>query len=733
MSLPSSKPVQPGELLASAVDLRTAVSEPIVAGTPFSHYWRQIAPYRWIIIAFVVAVTAGATLYTLTLTKLYDAAAILRIDNAATPSVTGDGAQNPTSNDPQLIVSTAQQVLTTPAVVNAMIAAQHLGQDAEFAPPKTMQSSAWQERLELNVARNILVTRPPGTLLLEVHFRSADPAVSAAVANGLAQAFLEHEYKTRYEALTQASQYMTAQLASLQAQSEKSQEDLVNYESQASVLDPDDKTNVMQARLNQISTDYTKAQTARIASEAEYQLVRAGDRNALMLTPAGDNLRPLYQTLTTDQRSLAHLATLYGPKHPLLIAQQKLVDHDQAALLTAEARVEAQITSQYRAALSQEALLAGLLDQQRTAMDAFNRKAITYRALKASADSLSKLYFDLQQRIQEDNVAAGFRSEGLRITSPALPSYEPVYPRTVLVAVLSLLFSTTIAIGAAFLWSTLDQSIVSAAQLEQLFALPVLASLPAGAGSDIESTPHEIEPPGQEGAELETEKRLLRQRSAFREAVLGLHSVLALSPRPVQAIAVTSAVPAEGKSTVSSNLALAFALLGRRTVLVDADMRKPSIHRRFGVANRLGLSSVLRGQLELDAALIESGHAGLTLLPAGPTSAMPAELLQRGFLAIAEELRARFDMIVVDCTPTLGFSDALSIGNAVDGLLVVVKAGSTPRQYLGAALRAFRGAHAEVIGIVLNQVSEKADYGYYRYYSYYSKSEDEHEEAPVLQ
>ena len=689
-------------------------------------YWNQLKRHLWLVLAVVITVTMATALYTLTLTKLYDAAAVLRIDSASAPNVGSESAQPTNTNDPQLLVTTAQQVVTTPAVVNQAIAALHLERNPEFVPRRSQSPAQAQQALEQNVARNILVTHPPGTLLLEVHFRSFDPAISAQVANGLAQAFLEHEYRTRFQALTQSSEYMSEQLAQLRAESEKSQEDLVNYESTADVLDPDDKTNVMQARLGQINADYTKAQTERMRVEAEYRLVQGGDSNALMAVPGnGQQLLPLRTTLSNDSRELAHMAALYGPSHPLLRRQQQLVQYDQQALQRALAQAGAELQSQYVAAVEQEKMLGASLQNQRAAMDAFNRKAIAYRALKSRADSFAKLFYDLQQRIQEDNISAGFRSEGLRITSPALPNFSPVYPDVPLVAVLAFILSGLVAVGGVLLVSNLDQTISTPTQGEQLFHLPVLAALPAvnpRAGGLLALRPaalQRFEP--EPGRLTATSTPRANLRSPFHEAILSLHSILALSPEAVQAIGVTSALPGEGKSTVSANLAAAFALAGHRTVLVDADMRKPNVHRQFGCPNRFGLSTILRDKLPPDQFLIACDIANLSIIPAGPSIATPVELLQRNFSGLIEELRGRFDRIIVDCTPALGFADALAVASSLDALAIVVKAGDTPRQLVAAVLRYFRDTRAALLGIVLNRVSEKMEsqYGYARYYSHY--------------
>jgi capsular exopolysaccharide synthesis family protein len=218
------------------------------------------------------------------------------------------------------------------------------------------------------------------------------------------------------------------------------------------------------------------------------------------------------------------------------------------------------------------------------------------------------------------------------------------------------------------------------------------------------------------------ETGLLRQRSPFRESILSLHTSLLLSGGDrMRVLAVSSSLPGEGKSTVSSNLATAFAGLGGPTVLVDADMRRPNIHRLFHVSNRLGLSTVLRGQATLAEALADSGIKNLTLLPSGPVSATPSELLHLGLGEVIEQLRQRFEYVLVDCPPVLGFADSFAVAGAADALVLVVLAGQTERQHVSAAVRQLHGVRANVLAVVLNQVNESLDSAYSYYGAYYAK------------
>lgn len=702
------------------------------AGVPFSYYWSVLRRYRNRILAFVLLVSAAATLVALALPKQYAATATLRIDPAGNHTV-GDENSNSSSNvsvSALALITTEANEVSSSAVVLQTINDLQLYKNTEFAPVKAAGrggalSAAGMNEVLRHVTRAISVSQPLETYLLQVSFRSRDPQLSADTANDLLHSLIQHDYETRVQALTGSSKSMRSQLTDLQAKMESSQEALVEYESSHDVLNPDSSDNIIQARLSQVNRDLGQAQTQRMALQADYEVVKQGNLDALVASDRGRYLLPLQQQLLDDQRTLSRMAQTYGPNYPVYRQQEAVVRNDQQVLLAQEKHIGVQIASEYAMGLAREKLLQGELNLQKKRMDAFNLKAIRYNSLKAASDAYTKLYYELQQSIQDSTVAANVHAESLRVISPARPIQRPVYPRPLLVAGLSLLFSSLLGIAAALGFEILDRSLSTPEQVEQLFALHVLSALPLVAGRDLV----QLTPLGY-GAKLlghgqleEAERRGDGDAgiaSPFSESVLGLHSALMLMrERDLRVLAVTSSVPGEGKTTVACNLAAAFAGLSGRTVLIDADMRKPGVHRQFQVSNRRGLSALLRGQCRLDQVLVEApGVPNLTLLPGGSMPSSPAQLLHLGLEDLLEQLRARFEYIIIDCPPVLGFADALTPANLADGCVLVVRAGGTERQLVTGALRQLRSARTEILGIVLNSVSQRPG-TYYSYYSHY--------------
>ncbi len=704
--------------------------EPERVGREFTldYYLFLVKRQRWRILTFVVVFTAVVTMVALALPKKYRATVLVRVDPLSAPVVGQTTQANTGQMNSTTLVTTESNIVTSPAVVMEAIRNLNLGQTQEFAPKPgaTLAEPTRTDRLLAAVTKAISVSQPIGTVLMGISFTTRDPQLSADGANGIANAFVDQEFKTRAKALEDSSRYMSQQLDAMRAQMERDQMALVNYERTHDLVDPDAKTNIYQARLAQINADFTKIQAQRMAIEADDEIVQSGDLDALLTSQRGAALLPLQERLLSDQRQLNKMAANYGPREPLYRQEAQIVQHDQAVLRDQELHVGTQVQDQYRAAVAEERLLYGALTREKAAMNAFNLRAIKYRALKAAADGSQNLYYGLEQRIQDADVAAGLRSEDLRIISPARVPYKPASPRPLLDGALAFILSSLLGIGAAIAMGLMDKTLASPDQVEMRLGLPAIASLPLVSLKDhpealkVSQYAAKLLPePGGEAADsgAASGAAALRQRSSFREAILSLHTAVQFSgAERIAVLAVTSSLPGEGKSTTAAHLAGAFAALGARTVLVDADLRKPNIHRIFNAPNRRGLSSVLRGQCGLDEALVPAFN-NLTVLPSGPIAAAPSELLHLGLPEVIDQLRARFEMVLIDCPPVLGFSDTSSIAHLAEGVLVVVKAGATEQQQVAAALRQLKAAHANLLGIVLNRVSEQTD----AYYSYQSK------------
>lgn len=698
-------PVQPDEGGPHALELPPSFERengPGQARSTLQYYLRLIERDRWRILTFALVVTTAVSLGVFALPKQYQGDAAVRVDPVGV-QVAGQSSQSLDRSDSELLLETERNVVTSPAILVNVIRALHLDQDPEFKVPANGDANTKMDSLVRQVSKKLSVDAPVGTLLLNIHFRSHSPALAASVTNSVVTNFIDQEYASRADALRESTKYMTAQLGDMRASMERDQQALVDYQSANNVLDPQDKQNIYASRLSQVNLDYTAAQATRMQIQSDYEAAASGEVDALIAAggPNQSALQLMRQRLRDDTRQLAKLATVYGNRHPLYQEQQQVVQQDTAAMNLAAAQVTAQLQAKLRAAVIRERLLGTDLQQEKSAMDAFNQRAIRYSMLKAAADSSSRLYYDLLQQIQNNNVAAGLKTETLRVVSLARVPDRAVFPNIPLAIGLALILSTLLGIWGSIAAAMLDHSVSRPDQVEQLFGLQVLGSLPQRAvglvRTDTGATPSVRTTP-------------------FDEAILTLRSALLFHiAAEGSVVAVTSALPGEGKSTVAASLARSLAAAGRSVVLVDCDLRKPSVHRTMQVENRHGLGGVLSGSLELEEALAAPAGEVVKVLPAGHERVGP-ELLHGKIGSVVEKLRQQFDYVILDCPPTLGFSDVGAVGRYADGIIVVVHAGKTARNFLQAALRQLRSMRGNILGVVLNRVSSNLD----DYYSYYS-------------
>lgn len=697
-----------------------------------TYYLHLIRRYKLRIGAFVVVMMAAMALFTLTRQKLYQAVAVVRIDNqSGRLSLQGLSADNAINSE--LTIATDQAVIQSPEVIERVIDKLDLASNPYFAGKaqanKTSSAGAKSTVNRNAVVKNVLdgltVIRPAGTLLLDIEYRSPSPRLSADVANAIAESFIQYEYDSRSHAITESSKSLSEQLDQLRAKMEQSQQALVEYETANNVVDPSDRTNIMVARLSQLNEALSKAEADRIQLEAERSVADSSNLDSLAITSVGQSLLPLQQVLRQDQQQLAQLAQVYGPRHPFYIQQAEKIKTDEQLLNKEANHIKSQISAEYHSAELREQLVQQALTRQKAELDHYNLRAIRYGLLKAEADSDAKLYYDLLQKMKDSDVAAGFHGEDLRIVTHATPDPKVVSPRPVFDEMMMFMLALAFGVGCAFIAGMLDRTISGVEQIESGMGARVLGILPlapsnGNANLEIMEFAKQATATGTDPAS--SQMLDLRNRSQFHEAIMSLHSALSFSigGSSDMVLSLTSSVPAEGKSTTVAHLGVAYASLRKRTLIIDADMRKPRIHRIFHVANRIGLSTVLTRQANLASALKPiPGIPFLSILPAGPVTGAPAELLRLNLGEIVEQLRADFDVILIDCPPLLGFADALAVSNVADATVLVVYAGKTMKQYVMQSLRQLRGNGLNCLGVILNGVSSKLDSSYSYYNSYY--------------
>jgi capsular exopolysaccharide synthesis family protein len=367
---------------------------------------------------------------------------------------------------------------------------------------------------------------------------------------------------------------------------------------------------------------------------------------------------------------------------------------------------------EYAESQSHERMMRDAVADAKADFDSVNARSFDYQALKREAEGDRTLYEQLVRRIKEAGINAGFQSNAVRIADPARPPLKPVYPNTLLNVLLALLFASLAAVGAAIASDMLDKTVRDPEQVARTLHTEVIGSLPL-----LKQRPAAALRALVDSAAPDAEADF----SGFNESVRTLRNSILLAnfERRYRSLMVTSAAPGEGKTITAANLAAVHAGQGKRTLLIDGDLRRPSIHRNFNVPSVVGLFNVLMGEIPWrDALLTVEEIPNLSILPAGPPTRRASDLIGRSLSELIEEASGEFDLVVLDAPPLLGFAEPLQMATAVDGVVVVARAGQTTRKAVGSVLTLLARLRVKVVGVVLNEVHKELSDSYY-YYGHY--------------
>jgi succinoglycan biosynthesis transport protein ExoP len=515
---------------------------------------------------------------------------------------------------------------------------------------------------------------------------------------------------------------------------ETSQEKLVRYQKEHEIFGVDDKQNIITEKLDELNKEMTMAEFDRMQKEAVYRQTQSNDPVAVSAAIVADTTgggtgaaSALLDKLREQQAGLriqvADLSTQFGPSYPKIAQlnnQLKEIDHQ---LQSETNKAVDHLNGRYQAALQRENMLRTSFEKQKQAANKLNESAIEYSILKRDVDSNRTLYEGLLEKLKEAGVTAGLRSNNFRIINaarvPTSPS-EPNIPRNLSFALVLGIIS---AVGLAFLLENMDNTVRTPEQAQAISGLPSLGMIPLGSKSTNRGATGKRLALTASKEVVETVTQV-RPQSQMAESYRALRTSLLLSNlgAPPKVIMVTSARPQEGKTTTSINTAIVLAQKGVRVLLVDADLRRPSIHKTLGMGPRSGLSNVLTGSATLQQTITTSPILpNLFVMPAGTPPPNPAELLASSNMRdLIVELRGLYDHIVIDTPPTLSVTDAVVLSPRADATILVIRSGQTTKPALRRARDILTQVNAHVAGVLLNAVDLTSP-DYYYYYEYQGK------------
>ncbi len=677
-------------------------------------YLAVLQKRKWTLIATVVVAITLAALISLRMTRLYEAVGRIAIFRESPPPL-GSKDVDVSSDDLDYSVALDTQVNIIHSDSLALETARRLGLDKKLRggrPAGVSLSPREQEELIQRILAPLKVSVVPNTRLVELRYTDPDPKFAADVVNTVAQTYIEDNFKGKYDAAMQTTEWLSKQLADMEVKVETAQEKLVRYQRDNGIIGLDEKQNIITAKLDELNRELTGAEADRMQKEANYRAAEAGgDAPLNESSPVLDKLR---NQLTDLKTQYADGSVRFGPAYPKMQELERQIAQVQAAIDQENRRNLERLRLAYQAALEREKLLQGALEAQKGDANRLNEKAIEYGLLKRDAETSRQLYEGLLERLKEAGISAGLKSNNLRVVDAArVPLYpsKPDVPRNLEFATL---FGLVGGVALVFLMEALDTSIRTPDQIQALCGLPVLATIPIHL--KLNAGRSRLLGPGSREAQAIELAVFSNPRSQVSEAYRALRTSLLLSlpGAPPKVLVVTSALPQEGKTTTAVNTALTLAQQGSRVLLVDADLRRPSVHRVMGVANGTGLSAVLTGAEASESVTLQSQQvASLYVLPAGNPPRQPAELLG-SIGACIEQWRKQYDHIVIDTPPVLSVTDAVLVAACADTVVLVTRAGSTTKAALRRTADLLQRVNTAIAGVVLNGINiNSADYYYY--------------------
>jgi polysaccharide biosynthesis transport protein len=564
----------------------------------------------------------------------------------------------------------------------------------------------------------------PNTRIVEIHYRSNDPKLGTDIVNQLVETYSDAELQTKFERTEHVSQWLQNRMDDLRQEASDTQRRLVDYQREHNIVGTDEN-NLTTQTMQDLSGELDNAEADRIMKEARMREFDSlsPDMMALM----GDNpaLTALRSQLTDLQTQRAQLATKFGPKHPQMQQLDQQINKVQSQIDNEVELARRQVTDEYKGAVGLEDELRKRLEAQEDAAYRLNENVAQYAILRHQAELTRDLYDTLQMRLKEASISAGMSAANITVVDRATVPFIPIAPQKSKALVYGLFGGLFVGCVLAFVIESIDDRLRTSEEVESASMLPSLAAIPNMSYGALKhrSDARDKAPPGA----FQTPHQLITlwdPKSHGAEAYRGMRSSLLLSSidNPPRVIVITSAFPAEGKTTTAVNFAIVLAQRGERVLLVDADLRRGSLRRVFGIADEnFGLSTALsQPDLDKDLPVPFSDLPTLHVLPTGPLPPNPAEMLSSN--RMEEQMRQwvkRFDRIVIDSAPLLAVSDTQALAVRSDAVVLVARAGVTRKRALIRARDLLWRVNAPVAGVVVNDVDLRLENFYtYRYGAY---------------
>jgi succinoglycan biosynthesis transport protein ExoP len=723
-----------------------------------SEYFAVIVKRRVVVFAAVAVALLWALLVSLLSRPMYSATVVIDVEQEkGSPLDFGNAMPIVDSYNPEFI-PTQTGLMRSRETAERVVQRLNLVQNALIKPPSSglfrrggdVSKTASEGNdiepatlLAMQIQGGIVVTPVRGTNLVELSYTAPTAKLASKIANALADAYVDWNIESRYRIVGQASEFLTGQIEQLKGEVEEKERQLQAYGLQKDIISVDPQTNITLQRLEALNTDYSAAAGDRISKEAKYHEVETSQSDAIADTLSNGLVTQMRSEQARLERDYAEKLNLFKPEWPameqLRVQIQKGKQHLNSVIEETVTKARETARAEYQTALRREESLKGVLGTQKAAAMVLNSNAVEYNNLRVEVATKRSMMDTLLKRQSETMVTSrlrGAHETNIRVIDRAIPPSgrsSPSYRKNLtLAAFLGMAFG----VGLVFLLEYLDRSIRTLEVVESYLRLPALGIIPAfssaktygygyGYGYIYGSKRRKAaQKAGETGPEKPKEAIAIdllpyeHPRSSVAEAYQALRAALLVShPGGMRSVVVTSASRGEGKTATAINLAVVMAQLGKKVLLIDSDLHKPRIHEVLKISNLVGLVSILAENFDLTRAILPCSVPNLYVTPAGPHSPNPSGLLASEAMEKLLKLAlANFDCVIMDSPPVLLVADALVLGAQADGVMLIVRAGKTPREQVAKARDKLQRAQVRILGVLLNRLKERDDRYGHRYY-----------------
>lgn len=706
--------------------------------------WWTLVKRKWTIILVFLVTVIGTLTATFLMTPIYRATTMLQIDRESPKMVNFEDMESASEGrmSDQYFYQTQYELLKSRTLAERVIDHLHLENQKPFKNQDDVRgqddSPGWWTGLfalakneneavpgedKVKTARDarnglvqqflsrLTVSPVRNSKLVQLHFDTPDPDLAARIANAIAELFIQISLERRFDAASHATNFLQQRLAQVKAKLEDGEWELVAYAGKEGIINVGDKQSMAMQKLSEFNKALAEAERDRIAAESlhtEAALVSGHGVGKILESKVIGTLKEERAKLEADYQDKLQL---YKPEYPQMLQQRRQIDELDRQIQSEVAAIRTSIQTDYTTSSRKESMLRSQIETLKREFMELQNRSVQYQILQRDVDTSRTLYEGILQRLKEIGVVAGATLNNIAIVEqakvPSLP-YKPSKRINLLVGMALGLFA---GIGLAFLFEYLDDTVKLPEDVERVANLSMLGIIP-------QWTP-------KRGASREFSLPFLTSqdaRSAFAESIRSLRTALLFStstgaPRVLH---FTSVAQGEGKSTLLINLAITFTQLGNKVLLIDADLRRPSLHRMFGLDAGRGLCHYLAGGARPVDVAQATGIDNLFAIPAGVLPPNPSELLSSARMLDLIKLGSeKFDYVLIDSPPVLGLADALVLAGYAQGTVIVAAAGGTRRAHLMGAIKRLSMSQAKIVGGVLNKVGEREGARSYYYYHYH--------------